>query len=124
MAFATLCTICTKGYAKPQEQQGADTPTTPSTEEPDKDPRNDKTTKQTDDSYESVIDNKNSLGATFLKNLIIDQKVIWTSPSHLRFGDMNWLVPVGAIAAGSLMADTGISKSLSDRWPVNLSTKA
>src|SRR6266849_7289058 len=52
------------------------------------------------------------LGLPLLKNLARDQQAIWTSPKDLRFGDMNWLVPLGAVATASLMADAGISKAL------------
>jgi membrane-associated phospholipid phosphatase len=117
--FAPVCcllvmfaTLCTRGYAKPQEPQGGSTPAAQKSVGNDKDSSNDPTMKQTDDSYESVIDNKNSIGVTFLKNLVIDQKAIWTSPGNLRFGDVNWFVPVAAITVGSFMADPGFSKAV------------
>ena len=52
------------------------------------------------------------LGPSLLKNLVGDQRAIWTSPRHLQLGDVNWLVPLGAITAASLVADTGISKAV------------
>src|ERR1700752_2057408 len=98
--LVVLATLCASGYARPQALQGGDAPAAQSSAADEKDSGNDTKMKQTDDSYESVIDNKNSIGVTFLKNLVIDQKAIWTSPGNLRFGDANWLVPVAAIKAG------------------------
>ncbi len=37
-----------------------------------------------------------SLEKQFLKNLLLDQKAIWTSPFHLRANDARWLVPLSA----------------------------
>jgi membrane-associated phospholipid phosphatase len=107
-----LATLCTNGYARPQEPQGNDAPDKPSTVRNDKDSNNETTMKHADDSNESVIDDKNSIGVTFLKHLVNDQKDIWTSPSHLHFGDVNWIVPVAAFATVSLRTDTGISKAV------------
>jgi membrane-associated phospholipid phosphatase len=42
-----------------------------------------------------------------------DQKRIWTSPAHVRFGDATWLVPLGGITAGLLITDRQYSASLS-----------
>src|SRR5580704_2000029 len=33
----------------------------------------------------------NTLGVNYLKNLAKDQEIIWTSPSHLKWGDATWL---------------------------------
>src|ERR1700739_4200909 len=52
------------------------------------------------------------LGPSLVKNLVGDQRAIWTSPRHLQLGDVNWLVPLGAVTAASLFADTGISKAV------------
>src|ERR1700719_2916102 len=50
-----------------------------------------------------------SLGGQFLQ----DQKQIWTSPSHLRLSDADWLIPVGGLTAGLLVTDSDYSKTLS-----------
>ena len=52
------------------------------------------------------------LGLSVLKNIVLDQKAIWTSPAQLRVDDANWLLPVAGIAAMSLASDTHISKTL------------
>ena len=39
----------------------------------------------------------------FLKNILRDQKAIWTSPFHLHHGDARWLGPL-AIGTGALVA--------------------
>jgi hypothetical protein len=49
------------------------------------------------------------LGKEFLQ----DQEQIWTSPTKLRFSDVQWLVPVSGITAGLFVTDYDYSKSLS-----------
>jgi membrane-associated phospholipid phosphatase len=58
-----------------------------------------------------------------LKNIALDQKAIWTSPRNVRSGDVNWIVPLGAIATASLMGDTGFSKAVTGS-PSRVSTSA
>jgi hypothetical protein len=38
---------------------------------------------------------KPSLESDFFKNILRDQKAIWTSPMHLRAKDARWLAPLG-----------------------------
>jgi hypothetical protein len=52
------------------------------------------------------------LGLSLLKNIVLDQKAVWTSPVHLRLDDANWIIPFGAITAASLESDTHLSKAL------------
>jgi membrane-associated phospholipid phosphatase len=52
------------------------------------------------------------LGLPLLKNIVLDQKAVWTSPIHLRLDDANWILPFGAITAATLESDTHISKAL------------
>ena len=61
------------------------------------------------------------LGLPLLKNIVLDQKAVWSSPVHLRLNDANWIIPFGAIAAASLESDTHISKALT-RSPSRVST--
>jgi membrane-associated phospholipid phosphatase len=63
------------------------------------------------------------LGLSLLKNITLDQKAIWTSPTRWRLDDANWLLPFAGIAAASLASDTHVSKALtqSTTW-VNRST--
>jgi len=95
-----LAGLCTNGYAKPQELQGSDPPATSRAKASVKDLEKDPKLNQTDDAYESVIENKNSLGVPFLKNLVSDQKAIWTSPLRLRWADGTWLFPLAAATGG------------------------
>ena len=41
----------------------------------------------------------------FFKNILRDQKAIWTSPFHLRGQDAKWLVPLGVGTAGLIATD-------------------
>jgi hypothetical protein len=56
---------------------------------------------------------ENDLGLALLKNLVNDQKAIWTSPAHLRLGDATWLVPFAGLTAGFLVTDQDASSHLS-----------
>ena len=75
------------------------------------------------DSYESgtfmglaelPVDRENHLGPQLLKNMVSDQKAIWTSPKHLRFVDADWLLPLGIATGGMLATDTEYSRHLSN----------
>jgi len=52
------------------------------------------------------------LGFSLLKNIVLDQKAIWTSPAHLRLDDADWLLPFAGIAAASLESDSHLSQGL------------
>jgi hypothetical protein len=46
-----------------------------------------------------------SLERQFLKNILRDQKVIWTSPFRLRGEEAKWLAPLAATTAGLVATD-------------------
>lgn len=104
--------LCLNGYAKPQEQQASAPPATTSAVVEDKQSQDDAPTKQTDDTYQSGNENKNALGVSFLKNLVSDQKAIWTSPRHLRWADGTWLFPLAAATAGFFATDRAVPPAL------------
>jgi membrane-associated phospholipid phosphatase len=54
----------------------------------------------------------NSLGVPLLKNLLADQKDIWTSPARLRWADGAWLFPVLAATGGFLATDRAVPPAL------------
>jgi membrane-associated phospholipid phosphatase len=54
----------------------------------------------------------NQLGLALIKNLVRDQKAMWTSPAHLRLGDATWLVPFAGLTAGFLVTDRDASSHL------------
>ena len=58
----------------------------------------------------------------FLKNLVADQKAIWTSPLHLRTKDATWLVPVGGIATGLFVTDPDSSFGMASYHPQTYNT--
>jgi Capsule assembly protein Wzi/PAP2 superfamily len=55
-----------------------------------------------------------TLGPHLLRDFVDDQKTIWTSPSHLRLIDADWLVPLGGALGAMLATDTETSKHLSN----------
>jgi len=58
-----------------------------------------------------------SLEREFFKNILRDQKAIWTSPLHLRAKDARWLVPLGLGTAALIATDqqTGDKIAESDK---------
>ena len=46
-----------------------------------------------------------TLEKQFFKNILGDQKAIWTSPFHLRGGDARWLAPLGLGTAALIATD-------------------
>lgn len=46
-----------------------------------------------------------SLEKEFFKNILRDQKAIWTFPAHFNSGDAKWVVPVGLATAGFIATD-------------------
>lgn len=42
-----------------------------------------------------AVRKKPSLEREFFKNILLDQKAIWTAPLHLHRGDAKWMVPSG-----------------------------
>ncbi len=53
----------------------------------------------------------------FLKNLVIDQKNIWTSPARIQPDDAKWLVPSVGIATGLLVTDPDSSFGIASYHP-------
>jgi membrane-associated phospholipid phosphatase len=47
------------------------------------------------------------------EDFLTDQKQIWTSPASLRFSDVQWLVPMGGLAAAFFATDATVSRHLS-----------
>ena len=58
-------------------------------------------------------DTTNTLGSTFLKHLVQDQKTIWSSPAHLHWSDGTWLFPLAAATGGFLASDRAVPPALS-----------
>src|SRR5258705_1871596 len=54
-----------------------------------------------------------SLGIPLLKNLVSDQKAIWTSPFHLRWADGSWVFPLAAASGGFLATDRAVPPAIS-----------
>ena len=106
-------TVCINGHAKPQEQQPSESPAMQTTEASGKQLAKYAATKKKEDAYEPAIENSNSLGVPFLKNLVSDQKAIWTSPSRLRWADGTWLFPLAAVTGGFFATDRSVPPALS-----------
>lgn len=65
------------------------------------------------DTPDTSADHDNTLGVSFLKHLISDQKSIWTSPAHLHWSDGTWLFPLAAATAGFFASDLAVPPALS-----------
>lgn len=57
---------------------------------------------------------KSSLERQFLRNLLRDQRAIWTSPFHLSGHDAYWLVPLGLGTAALIGTDHKTAEQLGD----------
>ncbi len=63
-----------------------------------------------------------SLEREFFKNILRDQRAIWTSPRHLHGKDAKWLVPLGLSTAALIATDRGTAGALhDDRLRLNIS---
>jgi len=63
-----------------------------------------------------------SLEKRFFKNILQDQRAIWTSPFHLRRGDAKWLAPLGVMTAALYTTDRYTARALHDnRTQLNVS---
>jgi membrane-associated phospholipid phosphatase len=51
---------------------------------------------------------------SFFKNILRDQRAIWTSPFHLDRGDAKWLAPIGLSTAALLATDRETAEALGD----------
>lgn len=112
MAAQALSTSC---YAKPQEQQqGKFEPVTAAgTQDANTDLKQSGQQQQSGEGQaESDQFSETKLGLSLLKNIALDQKAIWTSPTHLRLADADWIIPFAGIAAVSLASDTHFSQGL------------
>jgi membrane-associated phospholipid phosphatase len=49
------------------------------------------------------------LAPALVRNLVSDQKAIWTSPAYIRSGEATWLVPFAGLTAGFLVTDRDAS---------------
>src|SRR3954452_8596579 len=49
---------------------------------------------------------------TFVKNIVIDQRDLWTAPARLRVHDLNWLLPAVGLTAGLITADAELSRRI------------
>jgi hypothetical protein len=48
----------------------------------------------------------------FLRNIVYDQKTIWTSPFKAKVEDLNWIVPMVGLTAGMINADAELSSRI------------
>ena len=102
-------------YAQQQVLQQMETQQETTSEIDSNKPDSSASGRSTEPSNEQLKDDQfteTKLGMSLLKNIVLDQRAVWTSPAHLRLNDANWLLPVAAIAAASLESDTHISKAL------------
>src|ERR1700730_2588527 len=106
-SYSTNCLAQTPGHTKQSASPGEAAPPDTSLDSPEVAIQGKETGKLKPDSS-SV-----SLGVPLLKNLVADQKSIWTSPFHLRWADGSWLFPLAAVTGGFLATDRAVPPALS-----------
>jgi membrane-associated phospholipid phosphatase len=85
-----------------------------------KEPKHDPDTPQPDqqvgdvNSDQGAATGSNTSISGLPREILIDQKHIWTSPARLRFADADWLIPAAGITAGLLSTDSDVSRHLSN----------
>src|SRR5215472_9201254 len=55
-----------------------------------------------------------TLERQFFKNVLSDQRAIWTSPLHLHGEDAKWLIPLGVTTAGLIATDRQTADAITD----------
>src|SRR5256714_7427468 len=55
-----------------------------------------------------------SLESRFFKNLLHDERAMWSSPARLRGGDLKWIVPLGISTAVLIRTDSDTARALRD----------
>jgi len=55
-----------------------------------------------------------SLEREFFKNILRDQKAIWTAPLHLRARDLRWLVPLGIGTEALILTDQSTGDEMAE----------
>jgi Capsule assembly protein Wzi/PAP2 superfamily len=110
MAAQTIFTNC---YAQPQEQQQEKSEQVTPAETQNANTKVDQTGQQPGQGQtETGQYTETTLGISLLKNIVLDEKAIWTSPAHLRLADADWIIPFAGIAAVSFASDTHVSRGL------------
>src|SRR6266851_10450416 len=85
----------TSCYAKPQEQQQEKSEQVPAPGAQNPNSKLDQSgQQQKTDQGQADADQftETKLGLSLLKNIVLDQKAIWTSPTHLRLADADWMI--------------------------------
>ena len=108
--YAAAQTLCATCVAQTPDRPVVQLPLQAvDTNSPDRDPEE----TQKKEPQDSNVDNMNALGPELLKNLLSDQKAIWTSPAHLRWADGTWLFPLAAVTGGFFATDRAVPPALS-----------
>ena len=114
MLNCLLCTTVQTLYGTCMAQTSDRAPVKPAPQSiPNKTTDQDPGTAAAPDGQDAVADHDNTLGVSFLKHLVADQKSIWTSPAHLRWSDGAWLFPLTAATAGFFASDRAVPPALS-----------
>jgi membrane-associated phospholipid phosphatase len=104
----------TSCYAQAQEQ-GTVISTSEKKQEAKRNPRStDKSRVEIMNVREDSVEGQNALGLTFARNLLSDQKAIWTAPSRLHWADGAWLFPLAGVTTGAFLTDRSAAHSLSN----------
>src|ERR1700674_2159809 len=111
VAAQTLCTICVAQTADPQASKSASPGETTDADTRSETP--DRANGEKEDSDRQPVTGNVALGVPLLKNLVSDQKAIWTSPTRLRWADGTWLFPLAAVTGGFLATDRSVPPALS-----------
>ncbi len=71
-------------------------------------------TAREDACYSSETEPLKPLAKKFFKNVLLDQKAIWTSPFHMKRSDAKWWLLFGAVTGGLIATDRSTARQLPD----------
>jgi membrane-associated phospholipid phosphatase len=113
LMVAAHTVIATNCYAEPQEQQQGKSEQITPAETQNANAKPDLLRQQQGQGQsESDQFTETTLGISLLKNIVLDEKAILTSPAHLRLADADWIIPFAGITAVSLASDTHVLQGL------------
>jgi len=111
LAVNVSLTVAQTATTPSPEPQATPTPTPPaaSTSEPETSPTPQETSIK-------------ALERQFFRNILHDQRAIWTSPFHIQSEDARWLIPLGITTAALIATDKHTAGALhDDRLRLNIS---
>lgn len=112
MAIETFGTVCRARAQTQQSNTGIRETQKTDTDQKSTPPSGPDT--KTPDPPEVTNESKNKVGLPLVKNILLDQKTIWTSPLHIQWTDSTWLLPIAGATTGLLFVDRPVNQRIAN----------